>query len=179
MQSGTYDPDFILSVMNEFLDNFYHNDINQLTSEEKFSDTKSSYIEVINQKDLTLKDKTTFLWNFIALKSYQFDIHSQVIEIVHSITGDELRNFYNDNILQSSQRRLVISIFGYNRSPHYINNATQINYDQIGNFKSNASYFRKVNCWLLQVVIQLFVQVIEYFMSIRMCTGDVINVQML
>ena len=146
VQSGTYDPDYILNVMEEFLSDFYHNDLVQLTSEDMFNDIKSSYIEVINQKQLTLNDKTNFLWNYIALKSYQFDIHSQAAEVVRSISGGDLRNFYNDNLLQMSHRKMVISIFGYPGVPHYISNATEVDYDEIDNFKSNASFFGTVGC---------------------------------
>ena len=146
VQSGTYDPDYILNVMEEFLSDFYNNDLVQLTSEDMFNDIKSSYIEVINQKQLTLNDKTNFLWNYIALKSYQFDIHSQAAEVVRSITGENLRNFYNDNLLQMSHRKMVISIFGYPGVPHYISNATKVDYDEIDNFKSNASFFGTVGC---------------------------------
>lgn len=146
VQSGTYNPDYILDVMMEFLNNFYHNGLVQLTSDDVFSGTKSSYIEVINQKQLTLDDKTDFLWNYIVLKSYQFNIHSQVAEIVRSITGEDLRNFYNDNILQMSHRKMVISIFGYPNHPHYIGNATQVQYNNIDVFKNNASFFGMVNC---------------------------------
>ena len=132
--------------MEEFLGDFYHNNLVQLTSEDVFNDTKTSYIEVINQKQLTLKDKTNFLWNYITLKSYQFDIHSQVTEVVRSIAGEDLRNFYNDKLLQMSHRKMVISIFGYPRVPHYISNATKVDYDTIENFKNNATFFGTVNC---------------------------------
>ena len=146
VQSGTYKPDYILSVMKEFLKKFYNGDLVNLTGEDAFNDAKSSYIEVINQKQLTLSDKTNFLWNYIALKSYQFDIHSQVAEIVQSITGEDLRNFYNENLLQMSHRKMVISIFGYPSTPQYINNATQVDYQTIDAFKTNASFFETVNC---------------------------------
>ena len=147
VQSGTYNPDHIVSVMEEFLTTFYNNELANLTSEKVFNDTKSSYIEVINQKELTLSDKTSFLWNYIALKSYQFDIHSQVTEVVHSITGEELRSFYNDNLSHTSYRKLVISIFGYPRIPHYIVNATTtVDYSKIDDFKSNTSFFETLNC---------------------------------
>ena len=147
VQSGTYNPGHILNVMGEFLYDFYNNSLIQLTTEDTFNDIKSSYIEVINQKQLTLKDKTNFLWNYIALKSYQFDIHSQATEVVRSITGGDLRSFYNDNLLQMSHRKMVISIFGYPEAPEYINNATEkVNYEEIESFKSNASFFETVGC---------------------------------
>ena len=146
VQSGTYNPDHILNVMEEFLNDFYDNNLVQLT-EDTFNDIKSSYIKVINQKKLTLKDKTNFLWNYIAVKSYQFDIHSQATKVVRSITGGDLRSFYNDNLLQMSHRKMVISIFGYPKVPHhYIDNATEVNYDKIENFKSSASFFETVGC---------------------------------
>ena len=147
VQSGSYDPDYILNVMKEFLKYFYDNDLVQLTSEKAFSDTKSSYIDVISQKQLTLSDKTQFLWNYIALKSYQFDIHSQVAKVVHSITGEDLRKFYNDKILQqSSRRKMVVSIFGYPSQPHYVNATTHVDYEHIDDFKSNATFFGAVHC---------------------------------
>lgn len=147
VQSGSYDPDYILNVMKEFLKYFYDNDLVQLTSEKAFSDTKSSYIDVISQKQLTLSDKTQFLWNYISLKSYQFDIHSQVAKVVNSITGEDLRKFYNDKILQqSSRRKMVVSIFGYPNHPHYVNATTHVDYEHIDDFKSNATFFGAVNC---------------------------------
>ena len=133
--------------MDEFLTTFYDDKLTNLTSEKAFNDTKSSYIEVINQKQLTLSDKTSFLWNYIAMKSYQFDIHSQVTQVVRSITGEELRRFYNDNLLQTSYRKLVISIFGYPSTPHYIvNSNTTVDYSKIDDFKSSASFFEALNC---------------------------------
>lgn len=147
VQSGTYSPNHILNVTKEFLGVFYSKDLTPLTNDEnKFSDKKSSYVEVISKKQLTLSGKTTFLWGYIALKLYQFDFHSQVAEVVNTITGEDLRNFYNDIILQTSRRGMVISIFGYPSQPHYISNATEVDYNNIDDFKNNASYYKAVNC---------------------------------
>jgi len=147
VQSGTYNPDVILSTMNEFLDNFYHNELMQLITNDKFNDAKLSYIDLITRKDLTLNDKTNSLWNYIALNLFQFDIHSQVVPVVKSITGEDLKNFYNNVILQTTtHRKMVISIFGYPSDPQYISNATAVDYGDIDNFKSGASFYKADNC---------------------------------
>ena len=147
VQSGTYQPGYILNVMEEFLNSFYNNELIQLTSDDAFGDIKSSYIDVISQKQLTLNDKTQFLWNYIALKLYQFDIHSQVAKVVTSLTGEDLLNFYYDNILlQTSRQKMIISIFGYPSTPQYVNGTTHVNYQNIDDFKSNASFFGTVSC---------------------------------
>ena len=147
VQSGTYQPDYILNVMEEFLNSFYNNELVRLTGDDVFSDTKSSYVDVISQKQLTLNDKTQFLWNYIALKSYQFDIHSQVAEVVRSLTGEDLHRFYNDNILsQTSHQKMIISIFGYPSTPQYVNGTTHVDYQHIDDFKSNANFFGTVSC---------------------------------
>jgi len=147
VQSGTYGPDYILSVMDEFLMKFPDNELAEITQENKFKKIRDSYIDVLNQKKVTLSDKTTSLWNQISVKLYQFDMNSQLADVVNSITGDQLRNYYTINIMQqSTQHKMVIAIFGHPMTPHPINGTTIVNYDNIEEFKSNATYFPAPNC---------------------------------
>ena len=147
VQSGTYGPDYILSVMDEFLVSFRDNELKSITEGDDYRKIQESYIDVLNQKKVTLADKTTSLWNQIAVKLYQFDVSSQIADIVMSITGDELRNFYTDNIMQpSTQHKMIIAIFGNPMTPHQINGTTAVDYDNIQVFKDNASYFAAPNC---------------------------------
>lgn len=147
VQSGTYGPDHILSVMDEFLVNFNDSELKENTQGDKYRKIQESYIDVLNQKKVTLTDKTTSLWNQIAVKLYQFDVSSQIADIVKSITGDELRNFYTVTIMQpSTQHKMIIAIFGNPMTPHQIDGTTTVDYNNIQEFKDNASYFAAPNC---------------------------------
>jgi len=147
VQSGTYGPDHILTVMDEFLVNFRDNELAEITQGDNYKKIQESYIDVLNQKKVTLSDKTTSLWNQIAVKLYQFDMNSQIADVVRSITGDELRNFYTVKIMQpSTQHKMIIAIFGNPMTPHYVNGTTAVDYDNIEEFKNNGSYFAAANC---------------------------------
>ena len=133
--------------MDEFLVSFRDNELKSITEGDNYKKIQESYIDVLNQKKVTLADKTASLWNQIAVKLYQFDVSSQIANIVMSITGDELRNFYTVNIMQpSTQYKMIIAIFGNPMTPNQINGTTAVDYDNIQVFKDNASYFAAPNC---------------------------------
>jgi insulysin len=114
VQSGTYNASLVLDRINQFLSNSLQNVTQFFSVSSQFQILKQVYItSVLNKKDLDIVSKTTRLWKYIYTGLNQFDYNDQIKNVLDSITGQDVVNFYNSYIVDnSSSKKLVIAVYG-------------------------------------------------------------------
>ena len=113
MQSGTYNASLLLERIDQFLKDSLRNLTESLSSSSKFDALVEVYREVLRQKDLSLLQVTTKLWDQLDTGLNQFNYQNQLENVLPSITPTDIINFYTEYIIDSrSARKLVIAAYG-------------------------------------------------------------------
>ena len=116
VQSGTQNASLVLDRINEFL-SVYKNDLTTfLSNRSNFENLKAVYRDIVLKKDITLSDATTRNWNQISSGLQQFNYAQQIVSIADSITSDQLLQFYESSILNTTtSKKLVIAVYGFDK----------------------------------------------------------------
>lgn len=117
VQSGTYSASTVLNR----IDSFFQNSLSAIQSLASdggmLAELKDSYKIVLERKDLSLSDAASRIWKEISTGRIQFDFTLQVAQVVNSISGVEILDFYKQNMLNfTTAKKLVIATYGKGQS---------------------------------------------------------------
>lgn len=118
IQSAEYSPQRLLGSADSFLRSFMDTYLQNLLRE---NSTFSLHVGVLRakllQKDLSLGDKTSRLWNQIETGMEQFDWNQQTVDVLDRVSAPTLVEFYRQLVVDAAEyKKLAIVVYGLGRS---------------------------------------------------------------
>ena len=119
VQSEAFDGDYVYDKITEFLeDHVVSTVLDQTNLTEFIEDQKTVLKSVLEQKEPTLDQRTSRLWNKIKYGQLTFDLLEQQVQLLESnlINATSVVNFYHEYVLNpATYHKMIIVVNGKDR----------------------------------------------------------------
>ena len=120
VQSEAFDGEYVYEKISEFLEDHVINTIvNPTNLTQIIEDRKTVLKSVLEQKEPTLDQRTTKLWNKVKAGQLTFDLLRRQVELLDSnlVNVTSVMDFYNEYILDpATYRKMIIVVNGKDRN---------------------------------------------------------------
>ena len=114
IQSQAYNASVVYDRINNFLFDYYNNTLSPASFNKTFIEQLSVLRSTLEERDLTLGDRSNRLWAQVNSGQQQFTYNQELVNLINEGSNDlnaqAMRDFYEDHILKA--RKLVTVLNG-------------------------------------------------------------------
>lgn len=145
IQSQVYNASIVYNRIDNFLKIYYNRTLSLASFNKTFTEQAEVLKSSLEQRDLTLADRTARLWRQVETGQRQFNYNQQLVDIINEgsqdFSADSMREFYCEHILNEGGvgRKLLTVLYGKEKDFSLPSNFTAIDYSQLNQTSNSFS----------------------------------------